>query len=43
MYSLVVKEGAKLMVDDAYTWYKEQSAGLGEKFLQNCKFILIGS
>ncbi|MES1226137.1 MAG: type II toxin-antitoxin system RelE/ParE family toxin [Bacteroidota bacterium] len=33
MYSLIIKARAVLMTKDAYEWYEEQKAGLGEEFL----------
>ncbi len=34
MYKLGFKERVSHMVDDAYSWYEEQSIGLGEEFLE---------
>lgn len=33
MYQLIVKDAAYKMLDEAYWWYEEQLAGLGERFL----------
>jgi hypothetical protein len=34
MYQLVIKAGAIEMAKDAYEWYEEQQAGLGNLFLK---------
>jgi len=42
-YTLVVTEGAKLDMEEAYAYYEQQQSGLGERFL-SCleeRFILL--
>lgn len=34
MYSLLIKPRAIQMTKEAYRWYEEQKAGLGEEFLE---------
>ena len=37
MYSLIIKPKATEMAKEAYDWYNEQQAGLGEIFLQELR------